>query len=353
LTVARRKALDRLRRDKNFASKQSEIAYLTELDHQTVPTEEVDMIADNRLEMIFTCCHPVLDAKSQVALTLRILGGLSTEEIASAFLDKTDAMQQRITRAKRKIAAAHVPYAVPGKHELSERTDAVLRVIYLIFNEGCFASSGQELVRANLVAEAIRLVRIFCGLLPDNCEASGLMAMMLLHDSRRLARVDADGAFVPLEAQNRARWDQSKIAEGIDILSEILPKGELGPYQLQAAISAVHAQADSWAETDWAELCALYRTLYAMQPNPVVQINLAVAASFAENPTEGLRILATLDNQPKIESYQPFHAAKGDLLARAGQIQAALSSLERAIALSDNIRERDYLTAKLHLLTPR
>jgi RNA polymerase sigma-70 factor (ECF subfamily) len=348
--VARRKALDRLRRAQTFAAKQPEISYLLDLENKPLDEALMDTIPDKRLEMIFTCCHPILDPKSQVALTLRTLGGLSTDEIAGSFLDKFDAMQQRITRAKKKIADAGVPYEIPDPADLPERITSVLSVIYLIFNEGYSATSGDSVLRIELTNEAIRFGRILHGLLPDHTEVAGLLALMLLHDSRRNARTDTDGAFVPLELQNRNRWDRSKILEGVAILKDTLPKNEIGPYQLQAAISGVHAQSASWAKTDWQDISALYGLLFEIQPSAVVRMNQAIAVSYAQSLEKALTIMDEVSAFPKMQSYQHYHAAMGDLLARAGKTEDAKNSLRKAMQLSNNAKEIAFLTAKIEKL---
>ena len=350
ITVARRKALDRLRRSQNFAAKQDEIAYLLDLENSISSTDTTATIPDKRLEMIFTCCHPSLDAKSQVALTLRTLGGLSTEAIATAFLDTTDAMQQRITRAKRKIRQAGISYRVPDHEALPERTATVLSVLYLIFNEGYSASSGDDLIRADLTSEAIRLTRIIASLLPEHTEINGLLALMLLHDSRRHARVGSGGEMIPLSTQNRNRWVREKILEGVAILERILPLGDIGPYQLQAAISAVHAQSPDWESTDWREIATLYDMLYSVQPSPVVRINQAVALSHYKSVEHALELMADIARSDKVGNYQPYHAAMGDLLLRAGNTNAARASFESAIELSENTREKLFLENAINQL---
>ena len=343
ITVARRKALDKLRRAQNFARKENEIAYLLELENRSLDDPMTETIPDKRLEMIFTCCHPALERKSQVALTLRTLGGLSMDEIAAAFLDKPSSMQKRITRAKQQIARGGIPYEVPQDADLPERTSAVLSVLYLIFNEGYSANSGTAVLRSDLSGEAIRLTRIIAALLPNDCEAAGLLALMLLHDSRRNARVGPAGEMIALEDQNRKRWDREKIQEGVAILKETLPKQGIGPYQIQAAISAVHAQSPAWDQTDWTEIVALYELLHAMQPSPVVQVNLAVAVSYAQTPDAALAIMEKVATVAKIQIYQPYHAAMGNLLARAGRITEAKVSFENAIELSENAQEIAFL----------
>ena len=336
ISVARRKAIDRLRRSQNFASKQAEIAYLIELDARDATEDEV--VPDKRLEMIFTCCHPALEEKTRVALTLRTLGGLSTEDIAAAFLDKPDAMSQRLVRAKRKISGAGIPYRVPEAVDLDERLASVLTVIYLIFNAGYGTKSA-------LCGEAIRLGRIVYGLMPDETEVAGLLALMLLHDARRAARLGASGEFVPLEAQNRARWDHGQIDEGVRLLKVVLPKGRVGPYQLQAAISAVHGQARSWEATDWVEISALYEVLYRIQPSPVVRINQAVAVSYAISLERGMEMLEDAAKDSKLDRYQPYWAARADFLKRAGSAEAQ-ACFERAIELSENAEEAAFLRHK-------
>ncbi|MEP5758534.1 MAG: RNA polymerase sigma factor [Litoreibacter sp.] len=343
ISVARRKAIDRMRRSANFASKQAEIAYLLELDS----TEEEDTagFGDERLEMIFTCCHPALEEKTRVALTLRTLGGLSTAEIAGAFLDKVDAMSARLTRAKAKIATAGIPYRIPEADELPERLGSVLTVIYLIFNKG--------IERGDLSGEAIRFGRIVLDLMPEEPEVAGLLALMLVHDARRVARFDEAGAFVPLEAQNRTRWNKAKIEEGVSLLKATLARGQVGPYQLQAAIHAVHGQAATWGETDWLEIAALYEVLYREQPSPVVRINQAVAVSYAISVTAGLAMLDEVGASAALERYQPYWAARADFLGRLGETQMAKESYERAINLSQKQPEREFLRRKATRLTAK
>ena len=355
IKVARRKAIDRLRRDQNFASKQNEISYLIELENQKNIEGERDVmqhaIPDKRLEMIFTCCHPALEEKTKIALTLRTLGGLSTQEIANAFLDNPEAMAQRLVRAKKKIAIANIPYEIPDKQALPERLSSVLNVIYLIFNEGYSSNSGDSVTRADLSDEAIRLARIIKNLSPEETEITGLLALMLLHDSRRQARTtssgEKSGEMISLEDQNRERWDNAKISEGIKLIKAALPKQRLGPYQLQAAISAVHAEAKTWEQTDWAQISALYNLLYAMQPSPVIRINQAMAVSYSQSLQAALTMLMAANEAGKLDKYQPFHAAKADLLSRMGNTTQAKLSFKIAIKLSNNQQEKDFLIQKI------
>ncbi|MBL1405898.1 MAG: RNA polymerase sigma factor [Rhizobiales bacterium] len=355
IKVARRKAIDRLRRDQNFASKQNEISYLIELENQKNIEGERDVmqhvIPDKRLEMIFTCCHPALEEKTKIALTLRTLGGLSTQEIANAFLDNPEAMAQRLVRAKKKIAIANIPYEIPDKQALPERLSSVLNVIYLIFNEGYSSNSGDSVTRADLSDEAIRLARIIKNLSPEETEITGLLALMLLHDSRRQARTtssgEKSGEMISLEDQNRERWDNAKISEGIKLIKAALPKQRLGPYQLQAAISAVHAEAKTWEQTDWAQISALYNLLYAMQPSPVIRINQAMAVSYSQSLQAALTMLMDANEAGKLDKYQPFHAAKADLLSRMGNTTQAKLSFKIAIKLSNNQQEKDFLIQKI------
>jgi len=349
LQTARRKAIDRLRRDANFKSKQAEYTILLELDADAAANEEAPDIPDDRLRLIFTCCHPALDEKTKVALTLRTLGGLTTREIARAFLDREEAMAQRLVRAKQKIKRAGIPYAVPDAEAWPERLKTVLGVIYLIFNEGYAASAGDTQVRADLCEEAIHLARVLLSLKPDEAEIQGLLALMLLHHARRDARTepgtDAEDRMVPLEEQDRGAWDPSMIREGIGLVEKALLQGTPGPYQLQAAISAVHAEASGHQQTHWPEIVLLYEELFRLQPNPVVRLNQAVALSFAETPSAGLAALAPLAGG--LNAYQPFHAARADLLRRAGMTMAARTAYARAIELSENTRDRAFLERRL------
>jgi RNA polymerase sigma-70 factor (ECF subfamily) len=349
LTVAaRRHAIDRLRRDRSLADRAQRLADLVRLDAQEpVVVTETGAIEDDRLRLIFTCCHPALDMPARVALTLRALGGLTTGEIARAFLVAEPTMGKRIVRAKRKIADAHIPYRVPADEDLPDRLRGVLRVVYLIFNEGYAASSGDRLVRGELCAEAIRLGRLLSRLMPDDAEAWGLLALMLLHDARRAARIDAEGRFVALDAQDRGAWDRDLIREGLDALGRAARLRRPGPYQLQAAITALHVQAPDAGATDWERIAELYGALAVLSPSPVVEVNRAVAVGFARGPVAGLELLAPLLADEALARYQPLHAAHAELLRRAGDRSGAARAYERAIALSANTVERVELERRL------
>jgi RNA polymerase sigma-70 factor, ECF subfamily len=343
-TTARRRAIDRLRRNRSVADRAERLAELTRLDTEH-EAEEEDMddastIVDDRLRLIFTCCHPALDMSARVALTLRALGGLTTGEIARAFLVAEPTMGKRIVRAKRKIADAHIPYRVPPDEELPDRMRGVLRVVYLIFNEGYAAAEGDRLVREELCDEAIRLGRLLCRLMPDDAEVWGLSALMLLHDARRAARVDAGGRWVGLDAQDRALWDQEAIRDGLDRLDRAIRLRRPGEYQLQAAITALQVQAPDAEATPWGEIAGLYGALAALNPSPVIELNRAVAIGLADGPAAGLEVLEPLLGEPALERYQPLHAAHAELLSRAGDIEGAARAYERAIALSANAVER-------------
>ncbi|MEO0548794.1 MAG: RNA polymerase sigma factor [Pseudomonadota bacterium] len=351
IATARRKAIDRIRRLNRFAEKSSELAYLLALDQSEVDLEDPAAIDDKQLELIFTCCHPALEEKTRIALTLRTIGGLTTEEIARAFLDKPSAMAQRLTRAKKKIKLARIPYRVPEAEDLSERLRGVLSTIYLIFNEGYAASSGARLTRVDLILEAIRLARIMARLMPEETEIEGLLSLMLLHDARRIARVDKRGAMVSLEHQNRALWDKSKIKEGTARLKAVLKKGRVGPYQVQASISALHVEAPSWAQTDWPQIAALYDLLYQMQPTPVVRINQALAISQMGDVKRALEMLTEIGETHDLSGYKAFHLARADLLQKVGDFRQAGKLIEVALALTDNQMERGFLERKLKSLS--
>jgi len=302
------------------------------------------------LRLIFTCCHPALALPARVALTLRMLGGLTTGEIARAFLVPEPTMGQRISRAKRKIADAHIPYRVPRDDQLPDRLSGVLMVVYLIFNEGYDATEGDRLVRGELCSEAIRLGRLLARLMPDDPEVLGLLALMLLHDARRTARVDAAGRYVPLDEQDRSLWDQGRIREGLRTLERALPLRRPGPYQLQAAIAALHSEAPTGDEVDWRQIARLYEALARMNPSPVVELNRAVAVAFADGPQAGLDLLAPLLDDDALQRYQPLHAAHAELLRRAGDRGGAAGAYERAIDLSSNAVERAELERRLEAL---
>jgi RNA polymerase sigma-70 factor (ECF subfamily) len=345
LQTARRKAIDRIRRDRNFEKKSAEYARLIDIEQDAIEPPEPHAIPDERLSLMFACCHPAIEEKSRIALTLRTLGGLTTREIARAFLDSEEAMAQRLVRAKHKIAKAGIPFVVPDLGALPDRLASVLGVIYLIFNEGYASSVSETAVRVSLTDEAVRLARILHALRSDEPETAGLLALMLLHDSRRDARTDAVGDLVLLEQQDRSLWRHAMIDEALPLLESALQRGRIGPYQLQAAISAVHAEAPSLAATRWHEIVALYDLLLHMQPNPVIRLNRAVAVSYARGPAEALTELAHLSGP--LDGYQPLHAAFADCLARTGCREVAATHYAKAIDLTSNARERAFLIRQL------
>ena len=352
-TVAGNRAIDRLRRGARGAEllEQAgrEALPQSDTDEDAMPElfYETDEIEDDRLRLIFTCCHPALPLEGRVALTLRSLAGLTTAEIARAFLVPEATMAKRLTRAKAKIAAAGIPYRVPPAHLLPERTAGVLAVLYLMFNEGHSASSGTELIRAGLCDEAIRLGRALHQMMPDEPEATGALALMLLQHSRRHARVGGDGELITLEEQDRGRWDRIEIDEGLWLLESALRRRQVGPYQLQAAIAACHARAASAADTDWREIAGLYALLEGQMPSPVVRLNRAVAVAMAGEIEAGLAIVDELSADARLERYYLLEATRADLLRRRGDRAAAAAAYERALPLAPSEVERRYLLSRL------
>jgi RNA polymerase sigma-70 factor, ECF subfamily len=347
-TVARNRALDRLRRGAAEAVKLREVARLAPTDDYGQAGEDDDSgIPDDRLRLIFTCCHPALSLEARVALTLRTLAGLSTAEIARAFLVPEQTMAKRLVRAKHKIREAAIPYRVPPAHLLPERTAGVLAVLYLLFNEGYSASAGADLVRKGLCAEAIRLARALAQLMPDEPEALGLLALMLFHDARRMTRTDAAGDLVLLQDQDRTRWDRPETEEGTRVLEAALRRGRAGPYQLQAAIAACHATATEAAATDWAEIALLYGRLARINPSPVIELNRAVAVAMAEGPARGLEVVAGLEASGTLRGYHLLPATRADLLQRLGRSEEAAASYREALDLAATDAERRFLARRL------
>ena len=351
-TAARNRAIDRLRREASRADRHLAAHRLQALamDPDERPERRdldalVEVVPDDQLRLMFLCCHPALHPDAQVALTLRLLGGLETAEIARAFLVPEATMAQRLVRAKRKLRANHAPYRIPTDAELPDRLPPVLAAVYLVFTEGHTASAGDQLVRTGLSAEAIRLGRVLAELMPDEPEVVGLLALMLLTDARRPARSAPDGSMVRLADQDRTLWDRSLIAEGEVLVRACLRRGQPGPFQVQAAIAAVHALAPTAADTDWAQIVSLYDLLLALRPSPVVALNRSVAVAELDGPGAGLAAIAAIDPSA-VDGYQPFHAVRADLLARAGRPDDALAAYDRALELTTNPVEASFLTAR-------
>ncbi|MBO3745584.1 sigma-70 family RNA polymerase sigma factor [Streptosporangiaceae bacterium NEAU-GS5] len=343
-TVARNRATDRLRRAAVGAVKLREAAMIA---YGPEAEDDPSGVRDDRLRLMFTCCHPALAFESQVALTLRTLGGLTTGEIARAFLVPEQTLAKRLVRAKQKIRNAGIPYRVPPAHLLPERTAAVLGVLYLLFNEGYSASAGDDLIRQSLCGEAIRLARILAALMPDEAEAGGLLALMLLHDARRATRVDGEGELVPLDEQDRSAWDAAAIAEAEAVLEAALRRGRPGPYQIQAAIAACHATAGRADDTDWAQIAGLYGRLAKLVPSPVVALNRAVAVGMADGPAAGLMLVEALAKAGALAGYHLLPATRADLLRRMGRTVEAATAYQEALELAPTEPERRFLSRRL------
>jgi RNA polymerase sigma-70 factor (ECF subfamily) len=346
VSTGRFKAIDAMRRRARFDASLSELARRLESGAGDSEEEADQSVGDDRLRLIFTCCHPALPPDAQVAMTLREVCGLTTEEIARAFLTKPSTLAQRIVRAKAKIRDAHIPYVVPTEADLPERLDAVLRVVYLVFTEGYAASSGGSLTRSDLSAEAIRLGRLLVELLPEP-EAVGLLALMLLHDSRRAARTSPTGELILLDDQDRSLWNRNQIVEGASLVKRALLSGRIGPYTLQAAIAAVHAEAPEAAVTDWAQIVGLYDLLVRADPSPVVALNRAVAVAMRDGPLAGLELIDSILARGDLSNYHLAHAARADLCRRLGRTADARAAYERALGLTNQVPERRFLARRL------
>ncbi|HET9183443.1 MAG TPA: RNA polymerase sigma factor [Candidatus Angelobacter sp.] len=353
MAAAHRKLIDYARRQRTRRDKEDSLAYETEtaiVPQESISDDDRENFPDDRLRLIFTCCHPAINVEAQVALTLRTLGGLTTPEIARAFLLPEPTLAQRLVRAKRKIQEAHIPYEVPQPSKLPERLASVQAVIYLIFNEGYSATAGDSLIRRDLASEAIRLGRVLCQLMPAEAESLGLLALMLLHDSRREART-ANGELVLLDEQDRSLWNRAQIEEGLRLVDQALRLRRIGPYQLQAAIAALHAQATTPEETDWKQIAALYRELSVLQPTAVVTLNHAVAVALSDGLEKGLQLIQTIGASGALDSYHLYHAARADLLRRVGRHSEAAEAYNRALSLTANAVEQRYLERRLRELS--
>ena len=348
-TVAKRCAIDRLRRSRRIVDDGDLI--LEQLAAEEPEPADTSGLPDDRLRLIFTCCHPAIAVPAQMALALHTLCGLSTREIARAFLESEATTAQRLVRAKKKISEARIPYVVPAQEQLPDRLAAVLAAVYLVFNEGYSATEGASLVRPDLCGEAIRLAGLLAQLLPDQPEGLGLLALMLLHDARHDTRVGTGGELVPLEEQDRSRWDRAKIAEGLDLLDRAIAVRSRGPYQIQAAIAALHAKAADAPSTDWKQIAALYGALYAMMPTAIVELNAAAAVAMVEGPEKGLEWIDRVEAREELGDYYLLPAARADLLRRAGRGGAAVAHYRRAIELTRNPAERLYLERRLREVT--
>ncbi len=353
ISTGRFKAIDRLRKTARFESGDS--SALERLEAAETPEQDEDSVEDDRLRLIFTCCHPALSPDAQIALTLREVCGLTTEEVAHAFLTPPPPLAQRIVRAKGKIRDARIPYEIPSRPHLPARLDSVLHVIYLVFNEGYLASSGASLTRADLSGEAIRLGRLLVELLPEP-EAMGLLALMLLHEARRSSRTTPSGEMILLEEQNRALWDRPRIEEGVELVESALASHRFGPYTLQAAIAAVHAEASSESATDWPQIVGLYDVLLRTDPSPVIELNRAAAIAMRDGPEVGLALVDAILVRGDLTDYHLAHAARGDLCRRIGRVEDAITAYERALELATQEPERRFITRRLEelrLASPR
>ena len=346
VSTARNRVVDQLRRRTRFQDKQSEIEQLAVLEAGEVDLSDAAMV-DDQLRLIFTCCHPALAVDGQVALTLRTVCGLTTEEIARGFLVPAATMAQRLVRVKRKIRDARLPFAMPARDRLAERLDGVMLVVYLVFTEGYAATSGKIWIRRQLCEEAIRLGRLLCELIPRNAELRALLALMLLHDSRRMARASSEEEIITLEEQDRGLWDQKEIAEGVPLLESALREGASGEYALQAAIAALHARATRAEDTDWAQIARLYDALFWKRPSPVVELNRAAAVAMADGPSKGLELIAALEAKGELAGYHLLPAARADLLRREGRWTEAAEAYGRALELVTNDPERRFLERRL------